>query len=106
MNFEVLAQAQTNFTDEPARLYQLDDVFARVLNAVSGFALLLLLVMVIYGGFNFLTSGGDPGKVESAKKTLTYAFYGIALISLAYLILRTIQALTGIDTILEFSVFQ
>ena len=59
--------------------------------------------MLLVGGFNFLFSGGDPKKLEQARGTVTQAIVGIIIMSLAYLILLTIQTFTGV-TVTEFSV--
>ena len=39
--------------------------------------------MVIVSGFKYITSGGDPGAVSSAKRTLIYALVGLAVAVLA-----------------------
>jgi len=33
--------------------------------------------MIVYGGFKYITSGGDSGKVGGAKNTLIYAIIGL-----------------------------
>ncbi len=37
------------------------------------------VIFLIISGFLFVTSGGDPGKLEKAKKTLTWTIIGIAV---------------------------
>ena len=39
----------------------------------------LAIIMVIVAGFKYIVSGGDSGKVGSAKNTLIYALVGIAI---------------------------
>lgn len=48
----------------------------------------LAVVMVIYGGFKYITSGGDAQAVASAKNTIIYAVIGIAVAVLAYAITK------------------
>lgn len=56
----------------------------------------LVLGYVIYGGYQYTFSGGDPGKVANGKKTLAQAFIGLAIVMLAYAIINTIRfALLG-----------
>lgn len=48
------------------------------------FALLLAAVgFVLYAAYNYLTSGGDPGKVATANKTLIFAAVAVAVALLA-----------------------
>lgn len=91
----------------PAKpLTGLQDVFSNVVSIAIGLAGIVFFVMFIVGGFSYLTAGGDTGKVESAKKTLTYAIAGLVLIALSYLILRLISSFTGVPGILNFQIQQ
>src|SRR3989344_5578069 len=81
--------------DFSPRLSDLESVFENVVRGVLGFTLIILFIMIIIGGYKYLTSGGDPKSLESAKATLTYAIAGVLLISLSYLILILIQETTG-----------
>jgi hypothetical protein len=46
------------------------------------------VLMVIYGGFRYITSGGDSGRVGNAKNTLIYAIIGLLIVALAQLIVH------------------
>ena len=35
------------------------------------------VAMVMYGGFKFISSSGDPAKSAAARKTITYAIAGL-----------------------------
>ena len=52
---------------------------------------------VIYGGYAFLTAGGDPGKIAKAKKVLTSAIVGILVALSATMIVDTITSFIGND---------
>jgi Type IV secretion system pilin len=80
-----------------AKLSDLEGVFGRVVGVAIGFAGIAFFIMFIMGGFSYLTAGGDGGKVEGAKKTLTYAIFGLVFIALSYLILVFIKNFTGVD---------
>lgn len=78
-------------------------MFENVVRAVFSLSGVILFIMLISGGFSLLTSGGDPKKLEGAKRTMTYAILGIVLIASAYLIMLTIQTFTGVD-VLRFEI--
>jgi hypothetical protein len=44
--------------------------------------------MIIYGGFKYITSGGDSGNVSGAKNTLVYAIVGLIIVALAQFIVH------------------
>lgn len=71
-------------------------LFESVIKAVVSFGAVALFIMLLVGGFKFLTSGGDPKKLESARGTITQAVVGIAIMSIAYLIIYTIEVFTGV----------
>lgn len=80
----------------PATIKDIEVVFARVVNVVLGLAGIAFFIMLLVGGFNMLTSGGEPQKADAAKKTLTTAFAGLMLVALAYLIIKFLSNFTGL----------
>lgn len=60
---------------------------------------LVLLFYLISGGFAFMTSGGDPGKLKEARATITHAILGFLLIFIAYWIIQLVGTIFGISDI-------
>lgn len=81
----------------PAQLSQLEDVFGNVVTSLLALGGIVLFLMLLSGGFKYLTSGGDPKATETAQKTLTYAIGGMVLLAGSYMILRIISDFTGAD---------
>lgn len=50
----------------------------------------ILIIVLIVGGFIYLTSGGNPKKTETAKGLITSAIFGIIIAFAAWLIVDTI----------------
>lgn len=86
--------------DNVASIQCLVPLFVNVVQAVVGLGAVALFIMLLSGGFNFLFSQGDPKKLEAARGTITQALAGIVVMSLAYLILLTIQNFTGVNVTL------
>lgn len=82
---------------EPAKISDLSIVFANVVKSALGFAAIVLFILLVVGGFKYITSGGDPKAVEGAKKTLTSAITGLVIILISYLVLVLIYKITGVD---------
>ena len=55
---------------------------------VSGIA---VFAMLVWGGFTWLTSTGDPSKITDAKDRIYSAFLGLLLILASILIMQTIN---------------
>jgi Na+-driven multidrug efflux pump len=62
----------------------------------TGFALALLigiitcLFMLIWGGFDWMTSQGDKQKLNQARQKLTFAILGLIIMFISFLIITTI----------------
>lgn len=66
-----------------------------IVNFFLGFLGLLALVMVIYGGFLYVSSAGNEENVGKAKKILIYAAIGIVVILVAYPVVNTLLGATS-----------
>lgn len=87
-----------------ATIQCLEPMFVNVVQGAMALTGVGLFVMLVVGGFNFLLSGGDPKKLESARGTLTNAVIGLVVIVLSFLIILTVQKFTGVDKVTQFSI--
>lgn len=62
-----------------------------VVGAVFGIIGLVSVIMIIYGGYQYVTSSGDSGQVSKAKRTITYAVIGLIITLFAFSITRFIS---------------
>jgi len=68
-----------------------DDVNTLITNIVNIFSIvvgIIAVIMIIVGGFKYITSSGDSGNVTSAKNTIMYAIIGLIIVALAQIIVR------------------
>jgi TRAP-type C4-dicarboxylate transport system permease small subunit len=91
--------------DTVAKIECLECVVQIILNLAIRMAGIAVFVMIIVGGFKYLTAGNDPKAIDSAQKTITYAILGLALLLGGWLILLFIREFTGID-VTQFSIFK
>jgi hypothetical protein len=68
----------------------------RYLFPITGFALLIYLVL---GGYKYLTSMGNPKKIEAAKSNITWAIVGFIVVFIAYWIVQIIGMALGLEAI-------
>ncbi|MEO8105469.1 MAG: pilin [Candidatus Saccharibacteria bacterium] len=59
-----------------------------IVNILSQIVGVLAVIMVIWAGFKYITSGGDSNKITSAKNTLIYAIIGLVIVALAQIIVH------------------
>ena len=81
----------TNITDA-SNTIQGAQTFSQIASKVLDFLLSIVgiigIIMLVFGGFVYLTSAGDENKAETGKKIVTYAIIAIA-IALSALVLVT-----------------
>ncbi len=70
---------------------------ATAVNILSLIVGIIAVIMIVYGGLRYITSGGDSGNVGNAKNTLLYAIIGLVIVALAQLIVHFVlnAALSG-----------
>ena len=77
------------------------DTFEELLDAIIGFifwvGITLAPVMLIIGGFLYITSGGDPNKVTTAKRWIIWTLIGVAIIILAGGLVAVIKSILGVE---------
>ena len=83
--------------DEPAKFEDLNTIFSNILGILVPLAGIAVFVMIIIGGFAYMTSGGNPEKNAKAGATLTWAVVGLLFLLGAWFILRFVKDFTGID---------
>ena len=66
----------------------IDTLIENVVNIFSVIVGVIAVVMIIIGGFRYVTSGGDSSNVTSAKNTIMYAIIGLIIVALAQIIVR------------------
>ena len=80
-----------NETDVP-------NIVVNLINLVLGFLALIAVVIVLIGGFEWMTAGGNDDKVKTAQKRLQYGLIGLVIIFVAYGVVTYV--LTTIPTLL------
>jgi len=63
-------------------------IIKTVINVFSFVVGVVAVIMIIVGGFRYITSGGDSGNVSSAKNTIIYAIIGLVVVALAQFIVQ------------------
>ena len=64
------------------------NIVTTTINILSLVVGIVAVVMLIVGGFKYITSGGDSGKVTSAKNSIVYAVIGLVVVALAQIIVQ------------------
>lgn len=83
---------------EAAGVEQVQQLITRMINISVTVAFIAMTVWLVWSAIKFfITSGGDPKALSQAWSSVTWIFMGVVFMILAYLALRLISAVVGID---------
>ncbi len=84
-----LLGANGSFAENCTEAGKCIDPSALVSNAIQwtvGIVGAVSLIFIVYGGISYTTSYGDQGKLQKARKMITYALIGLVIVALAEII--------------------
>ncbi len=73
----------------------LKETVIKIINLVLGLLALIAVIMVIIGGFTWLTAGGNEEKVDKAKKIISAAVIGLIIVLLAWAVVIFVARTTA-----------
>lgn len=80
----------------------ISEILTNIFRIIFVVAALAVLFMMIWGAFEWITSGGDKEKVAKARERITNALIGLALLALAFFILRIVGQMININLFGQF----
>ncbi len=96
--------ANLHFTDTPSSTCdsggqsitdKVNSFLKKLINIFSAVIGVVAVIMIIFGGFRYITSGGNDTSVTSAKNTILYAIIGLVIVALAQLLVRFVLKLAS-----------
>lgn len=88
-------------TSGPTADIQFESTLSKIIGVMTAVAFIWFTFMIVIGAIRILTSGGDKGAVEAARKQITTAVIGIVVVIAAVFIVSLIGTLFGINSILH-----
>jgi phage shock protein PspC (stress-responsive transcriptional regulator) len=85
LNFGLEYAQQTGLGTQDIRV-----TIARIIRILIGLLGITAVVIILYGGYSYMTSQGNPEKVEKAKKILINGTIGLIIILLSFAIVQFI----------------
>jgi hypothetical protein len=66
----------------------IESLIKTILNVFSAIVGSIAVIMIIVGGFRYVTSAGDSNNVSGAKNTILFAIVGLIIVVFAQIIVR------------------
>lgn len=98
----VLAAVQDVAVDRPSgAIAEFSPLISGVLQIIMIIAALICFVYLVWGGIEWMTSGGEKSAVANARQRISAAFVGLLIVLAAWAIITLLEYLFGFS-ILQF----
>jgi len=87
--------------DESSALIGISSIVSSIIGIITISAGIWFLITFLIGGFNFITSGGDKAKLQTARDKLTNAFIGLIVVVAGWAILALAGTFFGVDFLIS-----
>ncbi|MBI2338248.1 hypothetical protein HYU95_03640 [Candidatus Daviesbacteria bacterium] len=89
--------ANINIAPPTQGFRDIGDAISKILSIAFVVALLLVLIMLIWGAFEWIASGGDKEAVGKARGKILNALIGIAILAVAFALFRFAGQFVGFN---------
>ena len=99
----VFAEANASLKVTPGGGYvsDLSSVITTAINLIFIVAVILAFGFLIFGGIQWITSGGDKGKTEEARNKITAAVVGLLILGASWAIINFTLSILGLGSFTE-----
>ena len=77
----------------PAGVSNVENFIRSIIQVVAGLAGLVATGFFVAGGFNYITSSGNPEQLDKAKRTITWSAIGLAIVIAAFVLANIVTSL-------------
>jgi hypothetical protein len=84
-------------TDVEGSGSSIENLIRTIINVFSVIVGSISVIMIIVGGFRYITSAGDSNNVSGAKNTILYAIVGLVIVAFAQIIVQFVLQRTVTD---------
>ncbi|XOB41973.1 MAG: hypothetical protein ACKKMS_01105 [Candidatus Nealsonbacteria bacterium] len=89
--------AQIIEIENPLEAESFEDLLNAIVNFIFWVAIAIAPIMIMIAAFFFLTAGGDPKRIETAKKIILWTLIGLAIILLAKGLISVLREIIGVS---------
>ncbi|CAN5297537.1 hypothetical protein BH10PAT2_BH10PAT2_0130 [soil metagenome] len=102
-NIPVAADGATSITLAPSStttgfFATPNDLVQKLLSIIMVIGIILVFAYLVLGGIEYITSGGEKGKTESARNKITSAVIGLIILASSYAILSIVLKFIGYNS--------
>ncbi len=70
----------------------IEEIIGKIAGVIFGLALLICPILIIWGGFEIATAGGEQAKIAKGKQIILFSAVGLAIIALSAVLVEAIRS--------------
>lgn len=82
----------------------LQTIITNAITVVFAIAAVLVILFLIWGAIDWIMSGGDKEKVANARKKITSALIGLAILAFVFVIASVVGGIVGFNPLRELNI--
>jgi hypothetical protein len=90
------ADISINEPDYGVPTTKLGEFIRNAISVAIAIAALAAFAFLIWGGIQWITSGGDKAQYEAARNRITYALVGLAIVAAAWAVMQLVGKFFGV----------
>jgi len=79
----------------PLSVGTIPELIDKIAGFLFGVSIAIAVIIIVIAGITFVTSNGEPAKVEKAKKMILYTVIGLSIIVLSSGLIAVIRGVLG-----------
>ncbi|NCN83009.1 MAG: hypothetical protein GW947_03505 [Candidatus Pacebacteria bacterium] len=87
----------TGANTQAGALNSLELLISHAFGVMTVFGGLFFIVIFLIAGINWVTAGGDKGKIEKARTSMIQGVLGLVVLIAAYAIIGVVGSIVGLD---------
>ena len=80
-----------------------EKIVGQVIAVLTIVAFVYFAFQIIFAGYSFFTSQGDKSRIETARKRLTEAVFGITIVIISMALAALVASLAGVGNIFDLN---
>lgn len=80
---------------DPTGAGAISKFLSNLVNLIFSIAMIVLIFILLWGAFDWMTSGGDKEKIAAARSKIIHAVVGIMLFAAAFAVIAVLGTFTG-----------
>ena len=99
MMFNFIARAQEAITiqEPPTGIKDISKLLSGLIQVAMIIAAILTFAFLVWGGIQWILSGGDKQQTQAARDRITMALVGLGIVAAAWALMKVIGFFFGID---------